>query len=208
MKRLFPLFLISVLMFHCEEESKNIVKDGSGNEYETVTLGSKTWITSNLKTTRFCDGSEINSSFDYFGVDSLKTKYGRLYPWNVIDAGKNPCPCGFHIPSVEEYNLLTSFLGTDHGAKMKAQKEWEWTGEYATNLSGLSMMPSFWYETSMTNANDYINGNLTGNYGYYWLNQSISETFAKGYMLSYNDKSANLAEFEKTTYRAIRCVKD
>lgn len=208
MRKLFHLLLISFLLLQCDDEGKNIVKDGSGNEYETVTLGAQTWIASNLKTTRFCDGSEITSSFDYFGVDSLKTKYGRLYPFSVINGGKNPCPCGYHVPSVEEYNTLVTFLGTDYGAKMKAQKEWEWTGEYATNLSGLSMMPSFWYEPSMNNANDYINGNLTGNYGYYWLNQSISETFAQGYMLSYNGKTSNLAEFEKETYRAIRCVKD
>jgi uncharacterized protein (TIGR02145 family) len=92
---------------------------------------------------------------------------------------------------------------------MKAQKEWEWVGEYATDLSGLSMMPSFWYGLDMTDAESYIKGNLSGRtYGYYWLNESLSEANARGFMLSYNDKSSNLAEMEKSTYRAIRCLKD
>jgi uncharacterized protein (TIGR02145 family) len=209
MKRLLPLFLISVLLFHCEDETNNIVKDASGNQYETVTLGVQTWITSNLETTRFCDGSEIATSFDYFGVDSLKVKYGRLYPWNVVGAGKNPCPCGYHVPSLDELNTLISYLGTDHGAKMKAQKEWQWVGEYATDLSGLKMMPSFWYGLDMTDAEGYIKGNLSGRtYGYYWLNESVSEIYGQGFMLSYNGKTSTLAEMEKSTYRAIRCVKD
>jgi uncharacterized protein (TIGR02145 family) len=210
MKRVFTLFLLTVLLSHCQEDDENVLKDGSGNIYETVVVGSQTWITSNLKTTRYCDGSEITSSFDYFGVDSLLTKYGRLYPWSVIDSGKNPCPCGYHVPSVAEYNLLVSFLGAEHGAKVKAQNEWQWGNEYATNLAGLSMMPSFWYSTSMTDPNDYINLNLNGrSYGYYWLNESFSDVYAKGFILAYNDKSSTLADtFEKSSYRAIRCLKD
>jgi len=209
MKNLLPLLLISVLLLQCDDDLDSEVKDASGNIYETVVLGNQTWITSNLKSTRFCDGSEISTSFNYFGVDSLINKYGRLYPWSVIDAGKNPCPCGYRVPSVEEYNNLVTFLGNDDGAKMKAQNQWQWVGEYATNLSGLSMMPSFWYDTFMTNANDYIKGDLNGRtYGYYWLNESSSELYAKGFMLSYNGKLSTQAEFEKSTYRAIRCVKD
>lgn len=209
MKKLLPILLITILFLRCDDDSTSLVKDGSGNVYETVVLGNQTWITSNLKTERFCEGSEISTSFNYFGVDSLINKYGRLYPWSVIESGKNPCPCGYHMPSVEEFNTLVVFLGNDHGAKMKAQNQWQWGGEYATNLSGLSIMPSFWYDTFMTSANDYKR-DLTGRtYGYYWLNESSSELYAKGFMLSYNGKMSSLTDsFEKTTYRAIRCLKD
>ena len=209
MKKLLPLLLISVLLLQCDDDLNIEVKDASGNIYETVVLGNQTWITSNLKSELFCDGSEISTSFDYFEVDSLINKYGRLYPWSVNDSGKNPCPCGYHLPSVEEYTNLVDFLGSDDGAKMKAQNQWQWIDEYATDLSGLSMMPSFWYGTFMTNASDYINGDLKGRaYGYYWLNESSSELYAEGFMLSYNGKLSTLAEFEKSTYRAIRCLKD
>lgn len=210
MKKLLPLLLVSVLLLQCDDDSDSVVKDASGNAYETVVLGDQTWITSNLKSTRFCDGSEITTSFNYFGVDTLVTKYGRLYPWSVMDEAKNPCPCGYHIPSEEEYNRLVAFLGNDHGAKMKAQNQWQWNGEYATNLSGLNMMPSFWFDTFMTSTNDYIKSDLNSRtYGYYWLNESSSEFYAKGFMLSYNGKTSNLVDsFEKSTYRAIRCLKD
>jgi uncharacterized protein (TIGR02145 family) len=201
------LIVLGFLLLECNEDPDTL-RDGSGNNYNTVTVGNQVWISSNLKTTRYCDGSEISEAFDYFKIDTLVTNYGRLYPWSVVDGGKNPCPCGYHVPTVEEYSTLVASLGNDHGAKMKAQKEWSWGGEFATDASGLGMKPSFWYAPTMTNAEDHLRDIRGRSYGYYWLRDQGSETLGKGFTLAYNGKTSIPAEFEKSSYRAIRCIKD
>ena len=74
-----------------------LVADISGNSYPTVKIGSEVWLGTNLRTTKFGDGSEIpfsamNSlnqqvaSYTYPGGDSDvdASLYGYLYTSKVV----------------------------------------------------------------------------------------------------------------------------
>jgi uncharacterized protein (TIGR02145 family) len=112
--------------------------DIDGNVYNTVTIGSQTWMAENLKTTKYNDGTGIpnitdNTTWaalttgaysDYSDTPSNSTTYGRLYNWYSVDnnattkmasnGGKNVCPTGWHVPTDMEWTTLTNYL-TDNG---------------------------------------------------------------------------------------------
>lgn len=100
------------------------LSDIDGNSYNTVTIGGQTWISRNLETTRFNDGTEIplvnNDSiwaalqtpgFCWYNNDVLQSKdlYGALYNWYAVEKG-NLCPSGYHVPTYEEWTALMIFL--------------------------------------------------------------------------------------------------
>ena len=74
------------------------IKDADGNIYSTVTIGTQIWMTTNLKTTKFADGTsiplDVTDSFWYqmsspaycwYNNDiSFKDTYGALYNWYTV----------------------------------------------------------------------------------------------------------------------------
>src|SRR4030042_4660824 len=105
---LFKLFIIVVFLFSCRnksgktynsevspsEQTQQIVKDIEGNVYKTVKIGNQTWMTKNLKTTKYNDGTAIplvtdgaawaalsTPGYCWYNNDSVsyKNTYGALY---------------------------------------------------------------------------------------------------------------------------------
>lgn len=141
------------------------VTDIDGNTYNTVTIGTQTWMQENLKTTRYSDGESIPnvtdntewsnlSSPSYCWYDNneaaYKDTYGAIYNWYTVDSGsngnKNLCPTGWHVPNYSEWTVLIDFLGgpVEVGGKLKETGTTHWlspnTG--ATNESGFSALPA------------------------------------------------------------------
>ena len=100
------------------------VKDADGNIYETIRIGDKIWITDNLKTSRYNDGSAIQLVDDYLTWTKLtspaycnptsyydKGNEGFLYNHYVIENGE-VCPQGYKIPSKEVWQ---EFIDYYHG---------------------------------------------------------------------------------------------
>jgi uncharacterized protein (TIGR02145 family) len=103
--------------------------DIDGNVYQTVTIGTQTWMTSNLRTTKFNDGTPIPNVTDnaawaalltpgvcsYNNTTSADTigSYGLLYNWYAVNTGKL-CPSGWHVPTLVDWNNLTNFLINNH----------------------------------------------------------------------------------------------
>ncbi|NLB27217.1 MAG: hypothetical protein GX820_11055, partial [Bacteroidales bacterium] len=102
MKRKFylPFFLIAgvLLLFSSCAVNKTTgrkVKDIDGNEYKTVIIGEQEWMSENLKTIKFNDGTSIPNVTDinewrhlntpgyiwYENDISKKEIYGALYNW-------------------------------------------------------------------------------------------------------------------------------
>ena len=94
------------------------VTDYDGNVYETVVIGTQTWMKENLRSQHYANGSTIDEAYAYDDNESYVGDYGRLYTWNaVMKLSKNPleraqgvCPDGWHVPSKAEGITLQDFL--------------------------------------------------------------------------------------------------
>jgi len=158
----------------------SLCNDYDGNYYSTLTIGDQVWMAQNLATTHFCDGADIplvESKEDWdalsytdkaycFYDNSLSNSdpFGALYTWAAAMNGAestelNPsyitgaCPCGWHLPSDEEWVELEMYLGmsyeeayglawrgTTEGGKLKTTFGWYEDGN-GTNSSGFSALP-------------------------------------------------------------------
>lgn len=150
------------------------VKDVDGNIYTTVKIGKQCWLAENLRTSRYADGVEIPQStsrsttvaYRYCANIDDVPKYGLSYNWPAIMNGhassndvpsgvQGPCPDGWHVPSVAEFNILINYAKKNYSysAKSLASKS-DWSssmGPYpwivgnnqsANNESGLNLYPA------------------------------------------------------------------
>jgi uncharacterized protein (TIGR02145 family) len=98
------------------------VYDIDANIYQTVTIGTQTWMSENLKTTKSSDGTPIPLVIDpnmWYIVtpcycwlnDSIKYKdiNGALYNWYSVATG-NLCPTGWHVPTFNDWQTLNNYL--------------------------------------------------------------------------------------------------
>jgi uncharacterized protein (TIGR02145 family) len=105
------------------------VIDIDGNVYNTVAIGTQTWLSENLKTTKYNDGTVIpivtdntawgalaTPAYCWYNNDATtyKATYGALYDGYTVDAAsngnKNVCPTGWHVPTEAELSTLTNYL--------------------------------------------------------------------------------------------------
>jgi len=101
------------------------VSDIDNNTYPTVLIGGQCWMTKNLKTTRYGDGTEIDNPGNdsnawnsntsgayalYNNDEDWKNKYGALYNWYAINNSNGLCPEGWSIPNDEDWIQLTSYI--------------------------------------------------------------------------------------------------
>jgi uncharacterized protein (TIGR02145 family) len=136
------------------------VTDIDGNIYETVLIGSQWWMAENLKTSHFAEGSvipQITEDIQWTQLTSpawsngdsnieLDTIYGNHYNWYSTIDPRGLCPIGWHVPTDDEWTMLTDYLGgigslqviENAGGKMKAQTNWNAPNTNATNESGFS----------------------------------------------------------------------
>jgi len=138
---LIGMFLLSALVFHgCEKESKLPV-DGDGNVYDTVRIGTQTWLAEDLKTTKYNNGVSIPLVTDntqwasmssaafcwYENNPAYKEDYGALYNWYAAKV-YHLCPIGYHVPTIEEWSALINYLGGEYiaGAKLKDRERRFW----------------------------------------------------------------------------------
>jgi len=140
------------------------VTDIDGNVYETVLIGEQLWMAENLKVTHYNDGSEIPTDYSYSEWIELETGayavyqddpliagiYGNLYNWYTADDDRGVCPDGWHVPSDDEWTVLTDYLGGSYiaGGTMKEEGHEHWIfysdeiTEETTNESGFTGLPA------------------------------------------------------------------
>ena len=115
-----------------------IVVDINQNIYSTVKIGDQIWMTENLKTVRYSDGTAIPRVEDqkawydfalfasaycwYDNYGAIGATYGALYTWPAamrvssveeVTQGRvqGVCPAGWHVPSDDEWKQLEIYLG-------------------------------------------------------------------------------------------------
>lgn len=88
------------------------VIDKDGNTYRTVKIGTQIWMAENLRTTKYSDGTEINSDFYYAfsNLDSAKVFGYYYYLDSAAIANDSVCPEGWHLPTQVEWETLFAFV--------------------------------------------------------------------------------------------------
>jgi uncharacterized protein (TIGR02145 family) len=109
------------------------VTDVDGNVYPTVLIGTQEWMAQNLKASHENSGEPLQfinygPMCTIFWRESVWGTFAyRYYDYQYDSLGclykhASPCPPGFHIPSIDDWNILINFLGGDSvaGGKLKA----------------------------------------------------------------------------------------
>ncbi len=205
------------ILFYTEDYS--FVTDVDDNVYNTINIGSQTWMAENLKTTRYNDGEAIplvKDEKEWAGLsapgycwyrnddEAFKQDYGALYNWYAINT-ELLCPAGWHTPNDYDWMVLTILLG----------------GE--TNAGGKLKQPgfSYWVEPNTGATNDYGFNALPGGFrysdgkfydfgfsAYWWTSGDISARKAYFRFIYYTDRNLYRFNNDKTNGYSIRCIKD
>ena len=206
--------------------------DGDGNTYDTIQIGNQIWMSENLKTTKFQDAtlltntSQVNNatwsaateSDKYWALVSGSTgttlTYGLVYNQFAVTgsttgstASTNLCPVGYHIPTLEEFQILRDYFDPDPeqpavaGVQMKSTTLWTVSeGTEGTNLSGFNGVPAGFRNT---------NGNWSsifesGERGLFWTTTPYTEG-----QLTFDNTSFQTNDNGTALYGfSVRCLKD
>jgi len=205
------------------------VNDIDGNIYETLQIGEQVWMVENLKTSHYNDGSEIPTGYsatDWINLDSgayslynddsyIAETYGFLYNWYAA-ASDSLCPIGWHLPSHEEWTILTDFLAPEGiespgnnsvaGGLMKSTGTiededglWYSPNTGATNESKFNALP---------NGYRYSQYYQLGVYGWFWSSNSLGANGAYSFWLKHDSAEAGGAITNSEKGLAVRCLKD
>ena len=212
------VFLCRVFTPVSAKKAGESAKDVDGNIYESVVIGTQTWLTENLKSTRYDDATEIKEikdngewakatapGFCWYNNDAAnKDEYGALYNWHVIKNG-NICPKGWHVPTDAEWTTLETFVGGSAQAalmlKEKGTQHWKSTSDAVGDTYNFSAIAAGFR-------------NSDGNFTYqlsdccFWTATPSTPTYAHNRSFSYYDKGINSRDIQRTNGYSIRCVKD
>jgi uncharacterized protein (TIGR02145 family) len=128
------------------------------------------------------------------------TDYGRLYNWYAVNTGKL-CPTGWHVPTDDEWSVLTDYLGGESvaGDKMKssASDSPAWNG---TNSSGFSGLPG----GRRNGSGDFGSAGSSG----FWWSSSPDGSLAWYRLLLSNSDSVLRSTYNQRGGFSVRCVRD
>jgi uncharacterized protein (TIGR02145 family) len=156
------------------------VTDFDGNVYKTVIIGEQQWMSENLRTTHFSNGDSImkldslaewvisspNPSWYNYDFNSQNDSiYAKMYNGYAIMDARNVCPTGWHVATENDWTKLILFLGNDNyvAGKIKSTGNieegnglWEYPNAYATNSSGLNVLPGGYHDYIFYNKNEVV----------------------------------------------------
>lgn len=204
------------------------IEDVEGNKYKTLPIGNQVWMIENLKTTKFNDGTKIETTnptnlnlefeintlyqWSYNGDTNYVNDYGRLYAGFVITDTRKVCPTGWHIPSKEEFETLlnnvvvlnntgsVSFVG--YALKEEGATRWN-----KNNIGGAKNSSGF---TGIGGGVRYPNGSFEelNLEGYWWSTTKKSDFSAVCLELSASGSNAGFRSLGLSCGTSVRCIKD
>ena len=192
------------------------ISDADGNVYCSVTIGSQEWMTENLRTSKYSDGTDIpnvtgngntewynsfTAAWCHYDNDSsqYEAAYGKLYNWYAVETGKL-CPTGWHVPIDAEWTVLTDYLSTDghSGAEGVALKA---TSIGGTDNYGWNGLPGGFRDS-------FGNFYYIGEEGYWWSSSQDSTyvVWYRGLSGGYDYVGRNYSDEENGF--SVRCLRD
>jgi uncharacterized protein (TIGR02145 family) len=204
------------------------ITDVDGNVYNTVVIGTQTWMTENLKTTKYRNGDAIpnvteNAAWaglttgawcNYNNDVGTGTKYGKLYNWFAVTDNRKIAPLGWHVATDAEWSTLQSYVSTHLDfspsvAKALASNTDWMSSSYSTGDVG----------NNLTNNNDsFFCGlpggcrsygfNDLGNKSYWWTATANGTTYVWYRSLYYDNSIVDRYSGSKWYGYSVRCLKD
>ncbi len=185
----------------------------------SIKIGAQIWMDRNLNVIIFRNGDPIlnvtsgtdwtsltkSAYADYNNSVSSSDIYGRLYNAYAVTDSRNLCPAGWHVPSDDEWTILSDFLGglAVAGSKMKETGTSHWLdpNTTATNESGFTALPG---------GHRYNDGSFfnMGTTGYWWTSTATSSTNADYRVLKNNSPGMAVGDVSKVLGCSVRCIKD
>ena len=148
-----------------QSTSATVTDTRDGQVYKTLVVGEKTWLAQNLN-------FFSRNSWCYMNIDQNCKKYGRIYSWSAVMNGRNSekaqgiCMAGWHVPSVDEWNLLNTTYKKSKDLSVGAQSGFDmlFAGCRFSNASFdfENKAATFWTSTSDSVNTDFA----TSFYGY------------------------------------------
>jgi uncharacterized protein (TIGR02145 family) len=201
-------------------QSAGTVTDIDNNVYNTVTIGTQTWMVENLKTTKYRDGNAMpvvddpdnwkalaTGAYCYYNNDSKNAgTYGLLYNWYAVSDSRNLAPQGWHIPTLADWDILIDYLGGQIAAGNKLKESgtthFFQTNDNVTNASNFTSRPGG------TRAYDTGIFSDVGFLGTWWTSTAdvLNLSFSK--VMFCSDAQVVLYSKNRKTGMSIRCVKD
>ncbi|MCB2218836.1 MAG: fibrobacter succinogenes major paralogous domain-containing protein [Bacteroidetes bacterium] len=222
----------TMIPFICGEQ----ITDYDGHVYNTIQIGTQCWMKENLKTTSYRNGNPIQNitnattwstltsgAYVWYNNDiGWKDHYGALYNWYAAMDPNGLCPEGWHIPSDNEWTILTNTIGgagSPHGNELKSCRQVNspisggcnttehprWDADdihYGTDTYGFSGLPG--------GTRRFYNGGFfnMGAYGGWWSSTPLTsdEVLMRGLGNYYGFVDYNY--YNKKDGYSVRCLKD
>jgi len=194
--------------------------DADNNNYSVVQIGTQFWMAENLKTTKYRNGDNIpnvtgntawgnltTGAYSWYNNDAsaYKITYGGLYNWYAANDTRNLAPSGWHVPTDEEWTVLTTHLGgaATSGGKVKetGYAHWKNPNSRATNETGFTALPGGYR---------FLDGTFdeNGTWSVWWCSTSSSTGRAPTRAVFYNYIDIGRDISDKKDGFALRCIKD
>ncbi len=147
------------------------INDIDGNIYFTETIGTQVWMSENLKTTKYKDGTAIplveddnawgnlvTPGYCWYKNDAstYKKAYGALYNWYAVNTGML-CPDGWHVPTDTEWHTLVlqidpdALLSTEYDSEESkiagstltewGTVHWQWPNAHSFDIGWFTALP-------------------------------------------------------------------
>jgi uncharacterized protein (TIGR02145 family) len=229
---IIPALLICSFTAKAQDENPMAgepIKDIDGNTYKVTMTEEGVWLTENLRTTKFNDGTSIPLIKDHAAWATTKTKgygwysddanyrktYGAIYNWHTVKTGKL-CPKGWHVPTEAEWNDLLDYAGTPSKSgnnpsklKEKGSVHWKSPNDGAENAVFFTALPAGEVSYFYTDAEP---GTRTS----WWtatedknnLEPGQAPSNAEVVGLTYDFQSKSMGTYEKWSGLPVRCKAD
>ena len=157
-----------------------------GKTYKTVVIGTQTWMAENLN-------YAVSGSKCYNNLEANCTIYGRLYN---LETAKTVCPSGWHLPTDDEWRMMTDYIGDYNtgGKKLKATSGWNNNGN-GTDEYGFSALPG----GQGSSGGNFI---YVGALGVWWT----ASEYVDARSMAYNSESVLWNDNNESSLLSVRCV--
>jgi uncharacterized protein (TIGR02145 family) len=188
-----------------------------------IQIGEQIWMGTNLAVVTYRNGDSIpegdlDTYWKVYGMlgrpafcsYNYKTnnngEYGKLYNWFAVDDSRGLCPEGWKIPTDNDWNILTQYLGGFDvaGMKLKAADDW-FENIDGTNEIGFNGYPGGFRDSDGT---FYTEGLYYGNW---WTASENSDSSAWSRTLSFLDNKIHrysIGQTLKSLGFSVRCIKE